>query len=362
MYDLVNFSNSILKNYDIETFHETIPELDKLLSGHKKIVIMLFDGMGKNIIEKHLKKDSTIRSNYSLTINSTFPPTTAAATTAVLSGKYPVETGWIAWDAYFKELDKNVILFKNVDYNTNENIDNNYVRDALKYESIVDLINKKDPANNACLIQRYPILENGPKNLRQSKNMLNKYLKNKEKAFVYFYYDSPDYEMHENGIDGKLINKACNKIDEFVKKVAKKNKDTLFITFADHGHINVKYLDIAVYPKLTAMLRGPIGGEKRSTQFFVKKEYLNTFKEMFKDLYGHHFDLISKEEMIDSHLYGIGNPHPLFNDMLGDYIAISKDEYSLISTTDFKEVEMLKGHHAGGTSEEKLIDISVINN
>ena len=65
--------------------------------------------------------------------------------------------------------------------------------------------------------------------------------------------------------------------------------------------------------------------------------------------------------MIDSHLYGIGNPHPLFNDMLGDYIAISKDEYSLISTTDFKEVEMLKGHHAGGTSEEKLIDISVIN-
>ena len=43
-YDLVNFSNSFLKHYDVPTFHDSIPELDEILKGHKKIVLLLFDG------------------------------------------------------------------------------------------------------------------------------------------------------------------------------------------------------------------------------------------------------------------------------------------------------------------------------
>ena len=42
---LVNLSNSILKHFGVETFHKTIPEVDKLLKGHKKVVAVLFDGM-----------------------------------------------------------------------------------------------------------------------------------------------------------------------------------------------------------------------------------------------------------------------------------------------------------------------------
>ena len=110
---LVNLSNSILKHFEAESFHESIPEIDNLLKGHKKVVAVLFDGMGQNIVRKHLKENSFIRSNYVTTINSTFPPTTAAATTAFLTGKYPIETGWLAWTEYFKDYDRNIILFKN---------------------------------------------------------------------------------------------------------------------------------------------------------------------------------------------------------------------------------------------------------
>ena len=135
-YNLVNFSNSFLKHYGVDPFHETIPELDEVLKGHKKIVFMLFDGMGQAIVKRHLSEDSFIRKHYAFTMESTFPPTTAAATTAVLSGKSPIETGWTAWSAYFKDLDKNVILFLNVDYNTDEKLTTTPVRDILKYESI----------------------------------------------------------------------------------------------------------------------------------------------------------------------------------------------------------------------------------
>ena len=42
---------------------------------------------------------------------------------------------------------------------------------------------------------------------------------------------------------------------------------------------------------------------------------------------------LTKEEVYKRELFGVGTPHPLFDDMLGDYLAISKSEYSLISSS-----------------------------
>ena len=120
--NLINLSNSILQHFGVTPFHETIPEVDKLLKEHKKVVAVLFDGMGQNIVRKHLKENSFIRSHYVTTINSTFPPTTAAATTSFLTGKYPIETGWLGWNTYFKDFDRNIILFRGVDFNTGEQL------------------------------------------------------------------------------------------------------------------------------------------------------------------------------------------------------------------------------------------------
>ena len=57
-------------------------------------------------ISLNLKEKSFIREHYLCTINSTFPPTTSAATTAFLTGKYPIETGWMSWTQYFEEYKK----------------------------------------------------------------------------------------------------------------------------------------------------------------------------------------------------------------------------------------------------------------
>ena len=122
------------------------------------------------------------------------------------------------------------------------------------------------------------------------------------------------------GVDAPEVNKMCNDINKFVERMVEENPETLFISYADHGQVNVKYFDICDYPKLTSMLRRPVGGEKRSTQFFVKPEYLGEFKKMFLELYGNHFELLSKHEMYDQKIFGEGTPHPLFDDMLGDYM------------------------------------------
>jgi len=359
---LVNLSNSILKHFGAETFHETIPEIDNLLKGHKKVVAILFDGMGQNIVRKHLKENSLIRSHYVTTINSTFPPTTAAATTAFLTGKYPIETGWLAWTEYFKDYDRNVILFKNTDYNTGEEIQGENVADKyFPTTKIFTLIEKS--GGRAFNISRYPIQKDGPKSLLYTGvNKLTRTLRENEECFVYFYWDSPDREMHTTGIDSLTTRYQVYKAQRFAKKVIKKNPDTLFILLADHGHINVEFLDVCEYEDIYALFAKPMTLEKRTPSFFIKEGKFDEFKKLFNQYYGEHFELLSKEEAFAIKLFGEGEPAKGVYDVVGDFIAISKGKYGLLASKELSYLGAFKGHHAGGTKEERLIDIAVFKN
>ena len=363
---LVNLSNSILNHFGVKAFHSTIPEVDALLKGHKKVVAVLFDGMGQNITRLHLKENSYIRSNYVTTINSTFPATTAAATTAFLTGKYPVETGWLGWAEYFKDYDKNIILFRSIDYNTEEEL----IKDgeehiADKYfptKKIFSLIQENNKGVRAFNISRYPIQEDGPKHLLiDGVSKLRKVLKENDNCFVYFYWDSPDREMHEKGIDSLTTKYQVHKAQRFIKKVTKQNPDTLFILLADHGHINVKFFDICEHEDLYSLLDKPMTLEKRSPSFFVKEGKEKEFEELFNKYYGEHFELFTKEDAFKNNLFGEGKAAKGVEDVLGNYIATSLDEYSLFASKELKHMDVFKGHHAGGTKEERLIDISIFN-
>ncbi len=364
---LVNLSNSILKHFHAESFHDSIPVIDEQLKGHKKVVAVLFDGMGQNIIKKHLKENSFIRSRYVTTINSTFPPTTAAATTAFLTGKYPIETGWIGWDTYFKDYDRNIILFRSIDFNTKEVL----IKDGEQHiadryyptKKIFQLIEEGDNHAKAFAIQRYPVQPHGPKTLLfEGVKQLNKVLKENDECFVYFYWDSPDREMHENGIDHWKVKYQVHKAQRFMKKVVKKNPDTLFILLADHGHINYKLLDMCDHEDLHSLLNQPLSMEKRAVSIFVKEGKNQEFETLFNKYYGDSFELVSKKDVLDTKLFGEGEPAPGVIDSFGDYIAIAKKEYGLFASKEMKYFESFKGHHAGGTDEERLIDISIFKN
>ena len=364
---LVNLSNSILKHFGAETFHDTIPEIDELLKGHKKVVAVLFDGMGQNIVRKHLKENSFIRSYYVTTINSTFPPTTAAATTAFLTGKYPIETGWLGWTTYFKDYDRNIILFRSIDYNTDEELVKEGEQPiADKYfptKKLFELIEQGSKTAHAFNISRFPIQENGPKKLlSQGIDMLTKTLKENDECFVYFYWDSPDREMHETGINSLTTKYQVHKAQRFLKKAFKKNPDTLFILVADHGHINVEFLDMCEKEDIYSLLSKPISLEKRTPSFFIKEGKKEEFKELFNKYYGEHFELFSKEEVLSMKLFGEGKPAEGAIDSFGDFVAVSIDKYGLLASKELAHYTPFKGHHAGGTSEERLIDISIFKN
>ena len=61
--NLVTVSNSILKHFTGKNLNNTNKHLDLILSKKKydKIVVMLFDGLGKSIREKHLSQNDFLR-------------------------------------------------------------------------------------------------------------------------------------------------------------------------------------------------------------------------------------------------------------------------------------------------------------
>ena len=110
--NIVNISNSILKHYGVDTFHPSLKELDeKLASSSKKICVLLFDGLGKHILKRYASSCPFLLEHVFLDLTSVFPPTTVAATTALLSGMYPKETNWLGWTEQFEEFDSSITMF-----------------------------------------------------------------------------------------------------------------------------------------------------------------------------------------------------------------------------------------------------------
>ena len=141
---IVNLPNSILKKWGLEQNGDSLPLADSFLEkDYKNVVILLLDGMGKCIVDRNLKEDGLFRTHLAGTYLSTFPPTTVAATTSIMSGRMPCESGWLGWDCYYPQVDKNVTVFFNTEQGTDTPAaDYNVAWEYTGYENIIDKINK----------------------------------------------------------------------------------------------------------------------------------------------------------------------------------------------------------------------------
>ena len=104
-----NVINSILHYYGVENSHASLKELDEILEKgkYKKIVFLVMDGMGNNIINKYAY-NSFISNNNIGPISSVFPSTTTAAMNTYYSALPPIEHAWLGWSCYFKECSRTI--------------------------------------------------------------------------------------------------------------------------------------------------------------------------------------------------------------------------------------------------------------
>ncbi|MBQ4046529.1 MAG: phosphodiesterase [Lachnospiraceae bacterium] len=377
---LVNLSSSIMRYFGAEPSHETLPLADRLLTGnYRNVILILLDGLGLKMLENNLKPDGFLASHLAGDYLSVFPPTTVAATTGLLSGLYPCESGWLGWDCYIPSIDRNVTMFRNVDADTGESLrgegaGEDTAHRYYPYQSIFDRIREAgglayaaSPFMELCI----PTLEG---NLERAAALCRQ----PGKKFIYVYDSEPDHTMHNCGCGSAEASQITalqeQKVEEFCRTLRdteladsenesedggdENNGGTLVLITADHGHIDTGGAALSAHPEIEKCLVRKPAIEPRAKSFFVKEGMEADFEKAFLEAFGQDYLLYKKEEVLEMGLFGplqSSLEHPDFRRMIGDYLALARKNLSFYNTE--AEAERFLSHHAGITADEMRIPL-----
>lgn len=354
---LVNLANSMLRTFGItEGVGNGLRGLDPYLKkGYQNIVVLLLDGMGSRILEHNLAEDGFFRSHRKETFCSVFPPTTVAATTSVRSGLQPCEHGWLGWDCYYPQINKNVTVFFNTETGTSRAAADYSVADTYcGYETVVERIRKY----GGSAYEVMPYAEPFPQSLDAICEQIRILCQKPEPKYIYAYWNQPDGVMHESGCYSERTKQQMKLLERQVEMLSSQLENTLLIVTADHGLVDTENVALCDYPQIwDCLVRGP-SIEPRALNLFVREEKKTQFEEEFQKTFGDSFLLLKKDEVIQSHLFGDRREHSNFRGMLGDYLAVGKGELTIFSSRE--EAAFCVGVHAGLREEELDIPLIVV--
>ena len=359
--------SSILKYYKVDNGHTSLDSLDKILDKkYKNVVLLVLDGMGEHILNT-LDRDGYFKNNQLDIVTSVYPSTTTAAMTTYYSGRSPYETGWIAWSQYFKEYGRSMDVLKHKESYTGESIKpafNDIYETVINYKSVFDMIEENG-------VKAYEVMPHYAE--RKSKrsfiaddttemcNAIEDLCKIDEEKFIMVYFDNPDGLLHKYGASSNEAKEFILETEEKIKELTSKLKDTLLIISADHGHKDIgKVYSVLEHPDLRDCMITPELFESRFVGFWVKEdrkeEFRTIFEREFKD-----FVLLTKEELLELNLIGVGNKHKKVDDFLGNFVAISVGDSIFRLQNDYFEGKKVKmSTHCGLCKEEMEVPVIVM--
>lgn len=351
---IVNLSNSIRKEFGLVTYHSSLQELDLIFKKkYKNILLLVFDGMGSNILKNYSKK--MFLNEYKLKdITSILPSTTVAATTSIQTGLFPREHAWIGCDLYIKNIDKIITMYKNKVRKTGEILNYNVGMKYFPYKTIVEEINDNTKYH---AIEFFPFGKNRYNSFSELKKMIINQSDKYEKNFIYAYYNNPDSLLHQNDYNSLIVKNEIRKINAFVKDLSEKMHNTLIIITADHGHIVSEDFCLEDYSDINELIVEELSIEPRFTSFKIKKGTNNIFEKKFNQYFGNDFILFKHTDILENDILGLGNNNRYIDSMIGDYVAIGiTNKYFRDSHSIPKYVSV----HSGATDNEMLVPLILI--
>lgn len=350
---IANLACSILRYYGCDAPNPTLSQADELLQkSYKNVVLMLLDGMGMSALEEHLSENGFFRRNLRCPYSSTFPPTTVAATTAVMSGLYPNQSAWLGWVGYFDEIDRNVVYFLNKDNDTGEKItDMNVAERFVPYADIFEPIRAMGVQAHWLCSWREP----KPQKFSAMCDEITRLCAQQERQFIYAYWEEPDKSMHEKGVHVPEMGELVRQLEDETRRLCEQLQDTLILITADHGLVDGEtILFHQDHEMMDCMIRRP-SMEARALNLFVKEECRERFESLFHQRYGDRFQLLPMEEVQRLGLFGTGNDHPRLQRMLGNYLSVAVGNAVLRTKNVIHPAD-----HGGMTRDEMMIPLIAV--
>ena len=368
---ILNLITSILKNYNVETKYKSLESMDNILNNkYKNVVFIILDGMGEHILEK-VSPAGYFRKKEIDCITSVYPSTTTAALTTYYSGKPPYETGWIAWSQYFKEYGRDIDMLSHRESYTSRDLKNariNVFDTIVKYKSVFEQIEEALPNIKAYEITPSYSDKRAKRSIRADSideiiMNIETLCKNPDEKFILAYCDNPDGLLHKFGTDSEEVKEFIENIERKIEDMCKNlTEDTVVIISADHGHKDInKAYSILDYPEIQKCLILPPSLESRVVTFWVKEDMKEEFVKNFNKNFENDFWLMTKEEFLEMNMLGFGNKHPMIDDFIGNYIALSiSDSIIKLETYLTEGKKIKKSTHCGLTKEEMEVPVIII--
>jgi predicted AlkP superfamily pyrophosphatase or phosphodiesterase len=353
--NIINIPASILKWATLTPDHEPLSTLDQHLTDTvNHVVLVLLDGFGANLMKK-LNDEALLKVSQVKTLDSVFPPTTAAATTSVLTGKTPYETGFLGWFQYFKDYDTYYTIFMESDYYQSDKPIDPFFKTAFNRKTFIDRINHESPILGKIFFP-HPIDKEGYPSLAHGFSEVSKFTKSHAKTVSYIYAVEPDLTQHKFGVHSQDTLDKISELNTLVEAFKETlSQDTLVIMTADHGLTDVTAVDINQDKELMAFLKAKPSVEPRATNFHVKEGLLDAFKAYFLAHYQADFYLLDQATFLKEGYLGFGEKHAYIDHCLGDFIAIAKSDKYFDLTSEGKH----KAHHAGLKEDELRVPLVI---
>lgn len=368
----LNIISSILKYYRKPSAYPSLHKLDaELIKFYKNVVLIVFDGMGTDMLERNLPKSNFLRKHRVDNLTSVFPSTTAAAMTSYYTGVSPNEHGWLGWSLYFKEFCRAIDIFTNVDSYTKTPISKLSAAEfVMPYETIYREISESIIGD----IQTYTIAPPGVNiygdgNFHKTADKFERVTELiklicavEQNTFTYVQWNSPDDTAHREGCYSDRVTDKLTALSSHIEELGSSLTDTLIIVTADHGMVDItEEIRIDQIPEIADCLVVPPFVESRAAACYVKYDRRTDFERACHNYFCNDFMLFSRNDIIAKGILGKGKSHPKTIDFIGDYMLCAIGSKSIrYQTLNEKPKTPPKANHGGLTDEEMIIPLIVV--
>ncbi|WP_371806113.1 alkaline phosphatase family protein [Candidatus Lokiarchaeum ossiferum] len=379
---IVNLMSTILTHMG---GHSPYKELEHFpsedLADARTVILLVIDGMGYNFLSKYFP-DSFLFQNVKTKMTSIFPSTTAAAMTTFYTGLAPQDHGIPSWFTYLRELGliSTILPFQNRATRNSLQTKTVSAQNILKIESLFKecdgnqfiFLPKEiigNPYGNVVLNQatqcgyKYGNVKSFFKTMIK---VLKKSNKSKSSNFLLGYWPNFDSSCHGKGVaHPETLNHftlLLDQLEKFIQSIKQISPQTKILITADHGLIDTppeRMLFLEDHPELSKCLTLPLSGEPRAPFFYVRPAKVPQFEAYIQKNLSFAGDLKKGEDLIAENYFGLFPSHPKFEERIGDYVFLMRENYILNDRLEGEERSLHIGNHGGLSEDEMFVPLII---